>query len=99
MGLLKKYRHQKNLTACAIEFMKMVGGRIEPPIEPVGQSAFQLSALKLSPRANLPAPRQQIMVTVNEMDRMDCLYRRNALGQIYKSAPTILWNTFSTALS
>ena len=34
------------------------------------------------------ALRHQIMVTVNEMDRMDCLYRRNALGRIYKSAPT-----------
>ena len=25
MGLLKKYRYQTNLTACAIEFTKMVG--------------------------------------------------------------------------
>ena len=28
------------------------------------------------------------MVTVNEMDRMDCLYRRNALGRICISAQT-----------
>ena len=27
------------------------------------------------------ALRHQIMVTANEVDRMDCLYRRNALGQ------------------
>ena len=41
--------------------------------------------------------RHQIMVAVNEMDRMDYPYRHNALGRIYKSAPTILWDTFSTA--
>ena len=33
MGLLKKYRHQKNLTACAIEFMKMVGADHSSPLE------------------------------------------------------------------
>ena len=27
------------------------------------------------------ALRHQIMVTANEVNRMDCLYRRNALGQ------------------
>ena len=31
--LLKKYRHQTNLTACAIEFMKMVGADHSPPLE------------------------------------------------------------------
>ncbi len=38
------------------------------------------------------ATRHQIMVTVNEMDRMDCPYRNNALGRIYKSAPTVCMN-------
>ena len=41
------------------------------------------------------APRHQIMVNVNEIDRMDCLYRRNALGRIYKSAPTNIINSMT----
>ena len=40
MGLLKKYRHQTNLTACAIEFMKMVGAdlHIRPKVESLHNS-------------------------------------------------------------
>ena len=75
MRLLKKYRHQTNLTACAIEFMKTVGADLH--IRPKVPSCTNSTAL-----------RHQIMVTVNEMDRMDCLYRHNPLGRIYKSAPT-----------
>ena len=35
VGLLKKYRHQTNLTACAIEFTKTVGAdlHIRPKVE------------------------------------------------------------------
>ena len=35
MGLLKKYRHCKNSTACAIKFMKIVGAdlHIRPKVE------------------------------------------------------------------
>ena len=35
MGLLKEYRHQTNLTACAIEFKKTVGAdlHIRPKVE------------------------------------------------------------------
>ena len=38
------------------------------------------------PFENLTAARHQIMVTVNEMDRMDCPYRHNALGWTYQIA-------------
>ena len=32
-GLLKKYRHRSNVTACAIEITKMVGADYSPPVE------------------------------------------------------------------
>ena len=35
---------------------------------------------------NSTATRHIIMGTVNEMGRMDCLYRRNALGRIIENA-------------
>ncbi len=64
-----------NPTACAIEFMKTVEADNRKCRLTYWLNRRLYSALKLSPRANLPAPRHQIMVTVNEMDRMDCLYR------------------------
>ena len=61
------------------------GGFVYPPVNRryVLQN-FNLIACRTLQNA-ISAPRHQIMVTVNEMDRMDCLYRRNALGQ-YKAA-------------
>ena len=112
MGLLKKYPHRMNLTACALKFMIMVGADlyIRPKVESSHQENCRLScrggfAYPSVNRRDIvqnygilgsqalqnakTAPRHQIMITVNEMDRMDCLYRRNALGRIYKSAPTV----------
>ena len=64
MGLFQKYRHRMNPTACAIELMKTVGRRIKPPIEPVGQSAFQLSA----PTVNkIPFQQPICLATVSNM--------------------------------
>ena len=58
--LHKAMRHQTNLTACAIQFMKMVGSDLH--IRP-----------KVPFCTNRTATRHQIMVTVNEMDRMGLL--------------------------
>ena len=44
---------------------------------------------KVTLRTNRTAMRHKIMVSINQMYRMDCLYRHNALGRIYKSAPTV----------
>ena len=38
---------------------------------------------------NRTATRHDIMVTINEMDRIDYLYRRNALGRACKPSPTV----------
>ena len=86
MMMLKKYRHCMNPTACVVEFMRMVGADHSPPLE--GWQA-QPDGVVVACLHKPNRPRHQIMVTVNEMDRMDCLYRRNALGRIYKSAPTV----------
>ena len=45
MGLLKKYRHQTNLTVCAIEFTKIVGAdlHIRPKVESLHKENHQLS--------------------------------------------------------
>ena len=78
-----------NPIAYALKFMKTVGADNRKCRLTYWLNRRLYSALKLSFRTNLPASRHQIMVTVNEMDRMDCLYRRNPLGQIYKSTPTV----------
>ena len=59
MGLLKKYRYCMNLTACTIEFVKMVGADLH--IRP-----------KVPFCTNSTATRHQIMVTINEMDEWGC---------------------------
>ncbi len=53
-----------------------LGGHVSPPLPMLGTCAIST------------ASRSQTMVSINQMDRMDCLYKRNALGRIYKSAPT-----------
>ena len=70
MELLKKY------------FMHRRGGFVYPPVNRryVLQN-FNLIACRTLQNA-ISAPRHQIMVTVNEMDRMDCPYRHSALGRI-----------------
>ena len=65
-----------NLTACAIEFMKTVGADLY--IRP-----------EVPSRTNLTARAPQSWLHVNKMDRMNCLYRHNSSGRIYKSAPTV----------
>ena len=61
-ALLKKYRHRTSPTACATKFTKTVGADLH--IRP-----------KIPSRTSPTTPLHQIMVTVNEMDRMNCLYR------------------------
>ncbi len=55
MGLLKKYCHRPNVTACAIEFKKMVGADLH--IRPTVPSCKTVTAL-----------RHKIMVCINLMD-------------------------------
>ena len=45
VGLLKKYRHHSNVTACAIEFIKMVGAdlHIRPKVESSHQENHRLT--------------------------------------------------------
>ena len=62
------------------------GGFIYPPVNRRDTvQNFNLIACRILQNA-ISALRHPIMVTVNEMDRMDCLYRRNALGQIIENA-------------
>ena len=78
---LHKSNHHISLT------MKTVGADHSPPVE--GWQAQPDGVVFCVPTIFTPtAPRHPIMVTVNEMDRMDCPYRHNALGWGYKSAPT-----------
>ena len=69
--------------------MSCRGGFVYPPVNRryVLQN-FNLIACRTLQNV-VSALRHQIMVSVNEMDRMDYLYRRNALGRICKSAPTV----------
>ena len=60
MGLLKKYCHYTNVTACAIKFMKMVGADLH--IRPTVPSCKTVTAL-----------RHKIMVCINLMD--ECINR------------------------
>ncbi len=55
MGLLKKYRHCMNPTACAIEFMQTVGADLH--IRPTVPS-----------RTNPIALRHLVLVSINEMN-------------------------------
>ena len=60
MGLLKKYCHYTNVTACAIEFVKTVGADLH--IRPTVPSCKTVTAL-----------RHKIMVCINLMD--ECINR------------------------
>ncbi len=59
MGLLKKYRHRMNLTACAIKFMKMVGADLY--IRPTVPSCKTVTAL-----------RHLVLIPINEMNEWGC---------------------------
>ena len=75
-GLLKKYHHHSNVTACAIEFMKTV--EVDLHIRP-----YRIISAKVEP------PRAtKSWLCVNEMDRMDCLYRHN--GAVEKVLPPLI---------
>ena len=52
LGLLKKYCHHSNVTACAIEFTKTVGADLH--VRP-----------NVPSRTTITAPRHRVMVAVN----------------------------------
>ena len=99
MKLLNKYfRHRRRGLICPPK--RAVLARIEPPcaIEFMQTVGADLHIRPKVPSCITPtATRHQIMVTVNKMDRMDCLYRHNALGRIYKSTPTVGYHKFNGA--
>ena len=91
MGLLKKCLHwyiplpwrggRRSLTGWLWWFCTR---QLPPTVHDSTFSTVPHALPKVPFRTNRTAARHQIMVTVNEMDRMDCLYRHNALGRIIK---------------
>ena len=85
MGLLKKYRHRTNPTACAIEFMKTVGADLH--IRPNALCLYGQSILSISFTVTMIWWRVAIVVVQN-----------GTLGRICKSAPTIFVNLRAQAV-